>query len=156
VITLHQPWASLIALGHKHNETRSYPLKHRGILAIHAAASKPDRSLSSRYDDFRDLYDRSLPDLECLPLGKVLCLTTMTDCQQMTEEMIRAQSNAEIAVGNWFASGADRKANYAWKLENVQRLPFPFCHKGQQGIHSLSAAEITEVYRQINAGLVTA
>lgn len=38
-LTLWQPWAQLIALGHKTIETRSWSTKHRGPLAIHAGAS---------------------------------------------------------------------------------------------------------------------
>lgn len=36
-LTLHQPWASLVAWGVKHYETRPRPLSYRGPLAIHAA-----------------------------------------------------------------------------------------------------------------------
>jgi hypothetical protein len=35
-ITIIQPWATLIALGEKKYETRGWPTKHRGPLAIHA------------------------------------------------------------------------------------------------------------------------
>jgi len=41
-LTLWQPWASLIAVGAKRIETRSWSTKYRGPLAIHAAARKPD------------------------------------------------------------------------------------------------------------------
>lgn len=37
-ITLWQPWASLVAIGAKTIETRSWATKYRGPLAIHAAA----------------------------------------------------------------------------------------------------------------------
>lgn len=36
VITIRQPWATLIALGEKEYETRSWQTKYRGKLAIHA------------------------------------------------------------------------------------------------------------------------
>jgi activating signal cointegrator 1 len=39
VLTLHQPWASLVALGVKTIETRSWSTKYRGPLAIHAAGT---------------------------------------------------------------------------------------------------------------------
>lgn len=45
VLTLHQPWASLVALGIKTIETRSWSTKYRGPLAIHAAGRSPDRRL---------------------------------------------------------------------------------------------------------------
>lgn len=35
-ITVRQPWVSLIASGDKKYETRSWPTKHRGPIAIHA------------------------------------------------------------------------------------------------------------------------
>lgn len=37
-LTLHQPWASLIALGVKTIETRSWSTKYRGPLAVHAGS----------------------------------------------------------------------------------------------------------------------
>lgn len=40
-ITLHQPWASLIALGVKTVETRSWNTNYRGTLAIHAGLHDP-------------------------------------------------------------------------------------------------------------------
>lgn len=40
-LTLWQPWASLVALGVKRIETRSWPTTYRGPLLIHAAASVP-------------------------------------------------------------------------------------------------------------------
>jgi hypothetical protein len=36
-LSLHQPWASLLAHGKKRVETRSWAIKHRGPLLIHAA-----------------------------------------------------------------------------------------------------------------------
>lgn len=40
-LTLWQPWASLVALGVKTIETRSWSTAYRGPLAIHAAARRP-------------------------------------------------------------------------------------------------------------------
>ena len=40
-LTLHQPWANLVALGHKQIETRSWATKYRGALAIHAGKYFP-------------------------------------------------------------------------------------------------------------------
>lgn len=48
-LTLHQPWASLVALGHKQIETRSWPTRHRGPLAIHAAKTQlPTRTFEAQ------------------------------------------------------------------------------------------------------------
>lgn len=40
-LTLHQPWASLVAVGVKTIETRSWSTGYRGPLAIHAAKTAP-------------------------------------------------------------------------------------------------------------------
>lgn len=40
-LTIRQPWASLIALGVKTIETRSWSTSYRGPLAIHAAKRRP-------------------------------------------------------------------------------------------------------------------
>ena len=55
-LTLWQPWASLIGLGVKTIETRSWPTAYRGPLTIHAAARKPDVVLTE--DGYAgELYD---------------------------------------------------------------------------------------------------
>lgn len=46
-LTLWQPWASLVALGHKRIETRCWETKYRGTLAIHAAAALPPKWLGA-------------------------------------------------------------------------------------------------------------
>src|SRR5574343_1234835 len=40
-ITLHQPWATLVAIGAKRIETRSWSTNYRGPIAIHAAKGFP-------------------------------------------------------------------------------------------------------------------
>lgn len=49
-LTLHQPWASLIALGVKTIETRSWVTNYRGPLAIHAGRQTP---MAGALGDFR-------------------------------------------------------------------------------------------------------
>lgn len=50
-LTLHQPWASLVAAGHKSVETRSWWTRHRGPIAIHAAKRPPEVGL--KVGDYR-------------------------------------------------------------------------------------------------------
>ena len=61
-MTLHQPWASLVALGVKTIETRGWSTNYRGPLAIHAAVRRPDMEMLE--DGMAgELFDDSL---ECL------------------------------------------------------------------------------------------
>lgn len=40
-LTLHQPWATLVAIGAKRIETRSWHTAYRGLVAIHAGRHRP-------------------------------------------------------------------------------------------------------------------
>lgn len=62
-LTVIQPWASLIAIGAKRIETRSWETSHRGLVAIHAAKGC-DR-------DSRDLFEQttSSPFTRALQVG---------------------------------------------------------------------------------------
>lgn len=91
-LTLHQPWASLVALGHKTIETRSWATKHRGPIAIHAAASVPTwvRPLSiGGFEIDRDNPPGTDPAYLLrgpiawpyrLPLGSVVATANLRDC----------------------------------------------------------------------------
>lgn len=52
-LTLHQPWATLVALGVKSIETRSWTTSHRGPIAIHAARTMPREARMAAYDPIR-------------------------------------------------------------------------------------------------------
>jgi activating signal cointegrator 1 len=132
VISLWQPWASLIALGYKLNETRSYALKYRGRLAIHAALRKPTLADSRLYHRFGDLHGVELPPIADLPLGKVVCVGDLVRCWEMSPFSLLGQTPMELSAGNWAAG------RFAWRLEDVQALPNPVPHKGQQNLHRLS------------------
>lgn len=95
-LTLHQPWASLIAVGAKSIETRSWRTNYRGPLAIHAGKRVPSSSLRVGEYGVRGFGRtglalvgpglpefRSTPRLEgyLLPLGKVVASATLIDVQ---------------------------------------------------------------------------
>ena len=75
-ITLHQPWASLIALGHKTTETRSWPAPKTLVgsrIAIHAAKR---RSRRNKWND------RVVEAMACvdLPLGVIVATARVDGC----------------------------------------------------------------------------
>lgn len=86
-LTLHQPWASLIAEGHKTVETRGWSTPYRGPLAIHAgkkAAMLCDAPGPWKMFDM-DTYHATRHHrhaLECgepLPLGAVVAMAELVD-----------------------------------------------------------------------------
>lgn len=95
-ITLHQPWATLIALGVKMVETRSRRMSYRGPVAIHAAKRHPewDTRLGSwhvrpRPDSMPGpmgdpmLYDEYDDSWHELPLGKIVASANVAGCVPM-------------------------------------------------------------------------
>lgn len=100
-ITLHQPWASLIAVGAKRIETRSWSTRYRGPLAIHAGMRHPPTGLTEgavcgglvsrstlRYHDRVDdrFHWSSFANATCLiplPLGAVVAVANLVDVLPM-------------------------------------------------------------------------
>ena len=50
-LTIIQPWATLIASGHKMNETRSWKTNYRGEVLIHAGKNPKDYTSGFYIDD---------------------------------------------------------------------------------------------------------
>jgi len=60
-ITLHQPWASLVAQDIKTIESRSWTTSYRGLLVIHASKRQPDVEMLED-GPAGELFDESNPD----------------------------------------------------------------------------------------------
>ncbi len=124
-ITLHQPWAWLIAEGLKRYETRSWPTRYRGPLAIHAG-KRPVRVRELHHYIVDVLEERSHTDLSPLPFGAVICIVDLVDCIP-TDKLQRGMGSLQWAFGN-FAPG-----RFAWKLENVRKIE-PVVINGARGL----------------------
>ena len=91
-ITIHQPWASLIAAGFKTYETRSRATRYRGLIAIHAGAKQPLSILGKEdYHLIREAavalgnkwsynYVVPLMQLNNLPRGAIIAIARVVDC----------------------------------------------------------------------------
>ena len=84
-ITIWQPWASLIACGAKKYETRSWPTKYRGPIAIHAAAKEPRtlpqevREALRRYAEHVGQNCLKLGQLDELPRGAIIATAELVN-----------------------------------------------------------------------------
>lgn len=126
-ITLHQPWASLIACGQKEYETRSWrPPTHRECppLAIHAGL----RVYTPHEDDpLASLLDLAELDLATVPRGAVVAVCRL-GVVRPTEVWWASVSAAERAAGDW------SEGRWAWELYDVEALAKPIPAKGHQGL----------------------
>lgn len=126
-LTLWQPWASLVAYGHKQIETRSWSTSHRGPLAIHAAKSIPSFLGKSRMDpDFEEFYQwTGLPPYKELPTGVIICIVDLVAIET-TDKTRVGLARKELAFGNY------EDGRYAWLLNNLMRLPSQIPAKGNR------------------------
>jgi len=131
-ITIKQPWASLITLGEKQFETRSWQTKHRGLLAIHAGKSVDKESCENPWIK-GVLREHGITSYKDLPTGVVLATVELVDCYKVEATVGYASvlSKGKTVNGLEVAFGDYTEGRYAWELGNLQVLPQPVAVKGQ-------------------------
>ena len=96
VLSLTEPYATLIKKGVKTIETRSWKTNYRGKLYIHASSTRIPRE----YKANRELM--SLVDIEELSYGNIICCCELADCILMTapfiEEIQKNRNELEYGI----------------------------------------------------------
>lgn len=77
IITLWQPWASLMVMGVKRVETRPRNFNHKGELGIHAAKFK-NQAFAELCK--RPPFDRFITDYYALPFGAIIGKVNVKGC----------------------------------------------------------------------------
>ena len=131
VLSLTEPYATLIRKGIKTIETRSWKTSYRGKLYIHASSTR----IPGEYRDNQELM--SLVDLNELNYGNIICCCELTDCVLMTESFIEEIRENQ----NEFISGVYAPGRYAWILKDIIALNQPIPAKGHLGIWNLDRTE---------------
>lgn len=149
-ITVTQPFATLIALGYKRFETRSWSTKYGGEIAIHAGASFPKyyQNLCIQEPFLSILIDAGYVGLlpgaffgryglladNPLPRGKIIAYGVLAGCFSATGIYIKkylAKHPIENKLGNF---EADR---YAFEIINVKPLDKFIPYTGKIGLWSI-------------------
>lgn len=152
-LTIWQPWASLIACGAKKYETRGWPTKYRGPIAIHAAMKDPcklpliDKPELEKYT-LQEIEAGRCPEWCDMPTGAIIATADLVDVWHIVYDhgtnVDKAKhihishapyfgdyfvpTEQEMALGDW------TPGRYAWELQNVRILPEPIPAKGKQGL----------------------
>ena len=121
VLSIKEPFATLIKDGVKIYETRSWKTNYRGEIYIHASLSL---SKSERVES-ANKYLKS----EIKP-GFILCKCELVDCIPMTDEFIK-YINKETSEYDY---GLYSEGRYAWKLKVLEVFDEPIPAKGKLGI----------------------
>jgi hypothetical protein len=155
IITLWNPWATLIADGFKQYETRSWSTQYRGKILIHAAQRRVERAdcnailMAATARNGERAGGLKAVNLLGRDYGCIVAIADLTHVLQMTHHVrggemwgkllhpeslipISEQTPLERAVGDW------RLERYAWRIENVITLPQPIPHKGGQRLRNAS------------------
>ena len=125
VLSIREPFASLIKNKKKYIETRSFKTNYRGELYIHASISEIDNSVRSRNELMEVVNDMELG------YGYILCKCNLIDCIYITKEYIEDIKNNNYRE---YICGHYEEGRYAWVLDDIEVLNNPVRAKGQLGI----------------------
>ena len=141
-LSLLQPWATLVVMGLKEIETRSWSTSYRGPLAIHASLGKAG-SIFADEPPFK----KYIPFFKDLPFGYIIGKVTLTDVIRIATGSLSGTSDAmmnkltmeEKTFGDYTAG------RFAWLLKDPVIFQKPISAKG-----SLSLWEFDEKLMGIN------
>lgn len=121
VLSIKEPFATLIKDGVKRYETRSWKTNYRGEIYIHASIG-----LSTSLNEEKGM---SYLKSDINP-GYILCRCNLVECILMDEDFINyiETETTEKDYGDY------RLGRYAWELEVLEVLETPILAKGRLGI----------------------
>ena len=120
VITVKQPYATLIAEGLKKYEFRTWNTKYRGDILIHAGKTV-DKKAIERFKDYNFEY----------PIGCIIAKAKITDVEYVDEEFVNKVGPTNPLVYKGIIEKKDW-AGYGFKIENVEKIK-PIYINGQLG-----------------------
>ncbi len=127
-ISLLQPWATLVVMGVKTIETRSWATQHRGAILIHASQGKAGSIFA-----YESPFKKYIPDFKKLPFGAIVGQASITDVVrvenlELTDEIINRLTMEERAFGDY------SEGRYAWILEDEKQFDNPIPARGTLSI----------------------
>lgn len=118
VLTIKQPWATLIVEGLKKYEFRTWKTNYRGKILIHAGLSLEPK-YSDKFIDYNFEYIK----------GAIIGEAEIVDCILVDEEF-----NSKLLKENILVYGNNHIGVYAWKLNNIKKYKKPIYIKGKLGL----------------------
>ncbi len=110
VITIKQPWATLIAKGYKEYEFRTWKTKYRGDILIHAG-KRIDKKAIERFKYLNLEY----------PIGKIIAKAIITDCVVVDNDFAQKYYKKDPIVYKSLKT-IDTRQRYGFKLENIEEI----------------------------------
>ena len=111
VITVKQPFATLIAEGLKEYEFRTWRTKFRGDILIHAGKGI-DKQAMERYKHLNLDY----------PSGKIIAKATITDCVYVDDKLKEELQVKDPLVYYGILQKDSDWDGYGFKIENIEKI----------------------------------
>lgn len=124
VLSIKEPFATLIKDKEKHIETRSWKTTYRGELYIHASLTKyKNESMDNSYIDLL-IKDKTLN------YGYIICKCKLVDCIKIDKSFQEkiSKNEKEYKLGDY------TEGRYAWILEDIEVLSSKIKAKGKLNI----------------------
>ena len=119
VLTIKEPYATLIIEGYKKYEFRSWKTNYRGKILIHAGMSI-ERDVLDRFKDYNLNYSK----------GAIIGEVELIDCILVDKDFNKKlQEINPIVYGN-----SNHQGVYAWQLTNIIKYDQPIPIKGKLGL----------------------
>ena len=146
VLSLTEPYASLIKNKIKRIETRSWNTNYRGELFIHASLTNISK------DTYQNNELRKLIDFSSCEHGKIICKCNLVDCIYMTKDFINDMKTNHYQE---YICGDYQEGRYAWILDDIVPLEKAIPAKGQLSIWNYySEEEIMNIMNTIQYGFM--
>jgi hypothetical protein len=144
-ISLWQPWASLMALGEKQIETRSWETSYRGDLLITATARSP---VPREQWPYHAKLNAAIRGDVILPAGCALCVVELYSC-------VPAQYIDGPTFG-WASWPTDERrfgdytpGRFAWLTRNLRALKTPIPCRGNRMLWLIEPDLLAQIEAQI-------
>ena len=123
VISIKEPFATLIKNGYKKIETRSWKTNYRGELFIHASG----KSLAKEF--LNNDYIMNLINGINMNYGNIICKGNLVDCIYMDESFLKTIKENAME----YNLGLYEIGRYAWVFEDIEPI-YPIPIKGKLNI----------------------
>lgn len=136
-LTLYEPYATLVMLGEKEWETRSWPTRFRGLLAIHAAKEMPAANTRLiKQEPYQSTLlvggdDWKPAEMWPFQLGSILGIVQLDQVLPTDRVSEHSLTSKEKAFGD-FSEG-----RYMWRLTKRVWLPFHHPCRGNRRLWKL-------------------
>lgn len=131
VITIKQPFATLIAAGLKEYEFRTWKTNYRGKIYIHAGLGT-DRKAIEKFKDYNLEY----------PKGEIIAVAELVDCIMIDEEVKKELQAKNSLVYSGVIHDTSFQG-YGFQLANIRKVK-PISVKGKLGLWNYEPETLEE------------